>query len=280
MIDSNIDRWEERLREIASNMDYPVTPNMADAVRRRLADDRQAAVGEPWFTGKLAWAVAALLVAVGLLLAVPQARAAIVNFFHIGDIRLFPNKPMATPSKAAEATPSPATVSPTTTVTAERRLTADPALAGLLGQTSLAELEAELGGAMLLPSYPEGIGLPDAVYFQDEFGLLGIQAWFDTADEEKVWAVLYTLILNEGAYASKIHFQVDTLLEADVNGQGAYWVEAQHNLAFYDGEGQIYPKLTRLVEGNTLIWTVDEVTYRLETGLSLEEALRMAESMR
>jgi hypothetical protein len=65
-----------------------------------------------------------------------------------------------------------------------------------------------------------------------------------------------------------------------VNGQPAYWVEGQHLLSFYDEDGRLVSQSTRLVEGNTLIWTVDNVTYRLETVLSLEEAVRMAESMR
>jgi hypothetical protein len=33
-----------------------------------------------------------------------------------------------------------------------------------------------------------------------------------------------------------------------------------------------------LVRGNVLIWSLEGVTYRLETTLSLEEALRIAES--
>ena len=36
----------------------------------------------------------------------------------------------------------------------------------------------------------------------------------------------------------------------------------------------------RLVTGHALIWTEGNVTYRLETSLSLPEAVRVAESLR
>jgi hypothetical protein len=35
----------------------------------------------------------------------------------------------------------------------------------------------------------------------------------------------------------------------------------------------------RLIEGNVLIWTEGDLTYRIETDLSLEEAIRIAESL-
>jgi hypothetical protein len=38
--------------------------------------------------------------------------------------------------------------------------------------------------------------------------------------------------------------------------------------------------MRRLVEGNTLIWEANGITYRLESHLSLEDALRIAESLK
>jgi len=38
-------------------------------------------------------------------------------------------------------------------------------------------------------------------------------------------------------------------------------------------------EFTRLIEGHVLIWTMGDVTYRLETELSLEEAIKIAESL-
>ena len=36
----------------------------------------------------------------------------------------------------------------------------------------------------------------------------------------------------------------------------------------------------RLVEGHVLIWTENNVTYRLETGLPVEQAIKIAESLK
>jgi len=38
-------------------------------------------------------------------------------------------------------------------------------------------------------------------------------------------------------------------------------------------------KVSRLVNGHVLIWENGEVTYRLETDLSMEEAVKIAESL-
>jgi hypothetical protein len=39
-------------------------------------------------------------------------------------------------------------------------------------------------------------------------------------------------------------------------------------------------EFTRLVDGHVLIWADGDITYRLETNLLLEEAIRIAESLR
>jgi hypothetical protein len=120
--------------------------------------------------------------------------------------------------------------------------------------------------------------LPDQVYLQNQVGPLGILVWLEADSADKAWAVLHILALDQGAFGAKFH--VESLKGVEVNGQPAYWVEGLHLLYFYDADGRVDAQLTRLVEGNTLIWTVDDVTYRLETVLTLEEAIRMAESMK
>lgn len=268
MIESNFESWEKRVGEMAAGMDYPPTPDIAAGVKRRLSG-RQRPVVQPWYANRLAWVGAAVLLVALLLLAVPQARAAIFEFFQIGDIRIFPAEPTATPVfEGMGMTPVP---------TAEPLSLPGFSVAELVGKTTLAELEAELGDAVLLPEYPAGIGLPDQVYLQDSVGPLGVLVWLEGDSTDKAWAVLHILALDQGAFGAK--FQVESLRGTEVDGRPAYWVEGLHLLSFYDAEGRIESQLTRLVEGNTLIWTVDEITYRLETVLTLEEAVRMAESM-
>jgi hypothetical protein len=63
--------------------------------------------------------------------------------------------------------------------------------------------------------------------------------------------------------------------ETEVNGQRAVWTVGPYPLISRNGDVE----LTRMVEGHVLIWESDGVTYRLETGLSLEETLKIAESL-
>jgi hypothetical protein len=71
-------------------------------------------------------------------------------------------------------------------------------------------------------------------------------------------------------------FQPETVLDTQVNGQPAVWVEGQYPLKMSSGD----ISMTRLVtQSHTLIWTSGNLTYRLETDASLEEAIRTAESI-
>ncbi|MFZ0548888.1 MAG: hypothetical protein WAM60_25785, partial [Candidatus Promineifilaceae bacterium] len=276
MIETNFEQWENRVRTVAAEMAYPPTPDIAAGVRERLAAGKRPQVVRPWYSNRLAWAVTAVLLIAALLLAVPQARAAIFEFFQIGSIRIFPADPTATPiiEETADEESEGVLLSPT----AEPTTLPAFSVADLAGETTLADLESELGDAVLLPEYPAGVGDPDKVYLQNQVGQLGILVWLQADSTDKAWAVLHILMLDQGAFGAK--FMVESLEATEVNGQPAYWVQGEHLLSFYDANGQISTELTHLVEGNALIWTVDKVTYRLETVLSLEEAVRMAESMR
>jgi hypothetical protein len=65
-----------------------------------------------------------------------------------------------------------------------------------------------------------------------------------------------------------------------VGGAGGYWIEgAPHVLILRDYAGDDRRHPSRLA-GNTLLWERDGVTYRLESALSRDEAIRIAESMR
>jgi hypothetical protein len=64
--------------------------------------------------------------------------------------------------------------------------------------------------------------------------------------------------------------------ETQVNGQYAVWAEGVYPLKVSNGN-EI--EFTRLMSGHVLIWEGGDVTYRLETDLSMEEAIRIAESL-
>jgi hypothetical protein len=68
--------------------------------------------------------------------------------------------------------------------------------------------------------------------------------------------------------------------ELQVSGQRALWLSgAPHLLVYLDANGQPQFGSERSVSANTLAWEIGDVTYRLETNASKEEAIRFAESL-
>lgn len=63
--------------------------------------------------------------------------------------------------------------------------------------------------------------------------------------------------------------------ETSVNGQRAIWAVGPYPLRLHNGDLQF----RWLVDGHVLIWEEENLTYRLETDLPLEEAIRIAESL-
>jgi hypothetical protein len=58
-----------------------------------------------------------------------------------------------------------------------------------------------------------------------------------------------------------------------VNGVRGYFIAGQHTVNLPD---ELRPRLA----GNTVVWLHDAVTYRLETKLGLEAAVRLANTVR
>jgi hypothetical protein len=258
-------QWEIRVRAAARAFVYPPTPDVAGAVRQRTAaGSARRAPG-----GRLAWTfVAAMLILAGLggLLAVPQVRAALVEVLRIGAVRIL----LAAPTPTATPTaPAPTQTRPTATP----KPTATPltSVLDLAGETSLAEAQARAGFAIKLPSYPPDLGPPDRVFLQDMAGPVVIMAWLAPEQPDRVQLSLHQL--GPGTFAEKVQPRV--VQETTVRGQPALWTEGPHLLQVPGGGYE--PR--RLVTGNTLIWAEGEITYRLETDLPLEEALRIAESL-
>ena len=64
--------------------------------------------------------------------------------------------------------------------------------------------------------------------------------------------------------------------ETTVNGQRAIWAIGPYPILYSNGDVDYD---MRLIDGHVLIWAEGNVTYRLETDLSLEEAIKIAESL-
>jgi hypothetical protein len=235
---------ELALTRIGRELDYPETPDVTGAVRRRLAEGRRP----------LAWrrplviALAALAVAVGAVMAVPQARSAILDWLGIGAVTI----------RYVDDLPP-----------------ADLA-AGDLGvgeRVSLPEARRRVRFPVRVPTLE---GLEDPVVYYGEPLPTG-QVAFVYGSPEKP-QLLITQAAAFGAYEKLLHSGSTSIERVTVDGAPGVWIEGEQHALFYPGANREEP--FRLV-GNTLVFErADGVTVRIEADVSKEEALRIARSMR
>lgn len=250
MDEHDISVIEKRLREAALAFEYPPVPDIARRVTRRLAD-QPPAVRRSVRRPALGVALALGLVLLALL-AVPSVRAAVLEFFQFGAIRIFTN-PTETPVEPYQTLPS---------------------LLDLAGETTLAEAQEQSGLPIRLPAYPPDLGEPDRVFMQQVGGPVVVLLW--TAPQAPQQIRLSLMILGPGSFADK--GEPPEIEMTRVNNNEALWMQGSHSL-FLSQTGDTQP--TRIfVESNVLVWMDDGVTYRIESNDSLEEAVRIAESLR
>ena len=258
------------IKEYARSFAYPATPDIAGAVRQRLSGEHASVTGRQ-APGKprLAWMAAALVVlALGASLLTPDVQAFVRSLLRIGAIEV------------VVATPTPVT-NPAGTSTASASPQTLPALLeGLVGETSFDIARSQMQFPIKLPTYPPELGEPDLVYMQDPRSSL-VTLWLDPQAPGKVQMSLMQTI--ETGLAEKMVSRPEVVERTTVKGQEAAWVRGPHYLLFQNPEVQkdlgFEFREVVLVEGNVLLWTEGIVTYRLETTLSKEEALKIAESL-
>jgi hypothetical protein len=253
----------EYLRLLAKDVDYPPTPDIASAVLRRLHPAPRTRV----MPRRLAWALACILVLLSGLLLVPPARAALLEFIQIGVVRIFGLESTSVPTKPAEEIP--VTMVP---MTATPAAATSNAWENWAGETTLEAAQARADFPILLPAYPADLGLPQHVYMQDMNGTMIIFVWLDPLQPDKVRMSLHAVAPGSWAI-EKVDMQ--TIRETSVNGERAIWVVGPYIVRIRNGDFETQ----RLIEGYVLVWTVNGITYRLETDLTLEEATKIAESM-
>ncbi len=266
--DTQTDWLEARLQFAANTLPYPTTPDLVSAVGRRL----RVARGRPSpVRTRLAWALVVVLVAAATVASVPEVRAGLLEFLQLGAvrIRLIEPTPTATsfPLPAGIGTPRPPTAAPSPSPTPLS------SILDLAGRTTLQGAQARAGFEILLPSYPEDLGPPDEVFLQNLGGPLVVLVWLDSQEPGRVEFSLHQF--GSGSAAAE-KSAPEVILQTSVNGREALWTEGPHMLQMANGDH----RLVRLVEGNVLIWVEGEITYRLETDLPLDEAVRIAESLR
>jgi hypothetical protein len=238
------------LRDAGRDLAYPPTPPISHGVVARLEADRDRRA-RPRFPVVRLWSRRRVLalVAVGLigLLALAFAARLVIG---AAEIRVQPG-----------VTPSGPPLGP-----------------GALGDPVPVErVEREVAFALRVPAGP----LPDEAYvFVAAGGNGALLAWEASERYPSLpgtpWGMaLIELRTDQGILVKDVGGS-DDIQEVRVDGRASFWIDDPHQLHVITHEGSE----TFRVDGNVLIWTRGDVTYRLETSLGLPEAVALAESVR
>lgn len=282
---------EEALRAAGATIIYPETPPIATAVGTRLradaANPRQRPWGwvarlmrrtsfppradRPWLHETAASAPPrfglrpALLVLLALLVATlvvsPDARSAIADRLGLRGVAItyVPGVPV---------------------------IVSWPLGHGLdLGrQTTLEGAQAIVPFRILLPAE---IGAPDEVYLADDERVPYVSLVYRAREDLPAAATTdvglllaqFRATVGQGVVAKGLP-QGASLESVTVDGAPGFWISgAPHPFTFQGPDGSLRSDSSRLA-GNTLLWERERVTFRLESALSKEQAIRVASSLR
>jgi len=209
---------ERALVALGRELDIPAGPDLGSRVRERIERKPRRR--------RVAVLALALLVALGIALAVPPARSAILRFFHIGSVTI----------ERVETLPH----------AQERSL-----VAGLGPPLSLREAEKIAGVALVLNA-------PRPRRFYAQPGLIA------TLLHYRGTSVLLAELQGDQMGLTKKFAAPGTSVQPASIGTFGLWLEGgKHVLMWSAASGEIR-QMERRLAGNVLIWTEGNRTYRLE----------------
>lgn len=198
----------------------------------------------PWRLHRGWVAVAGVATLVLVIAALPGPRAAIADFFGIGSIAIVVVDEL--PEASVERIPSGDEV-PLREASGEAAFD----VMTLNTEADAVFLDTSVPGGMVTLAYGTG---------QGGYQLLITQLIADT-DELAVKKLLVTRT---------------SVMLVDVEGNDGFWIEGEpHIVILFDRDGHVLEDSARLA-GNTLLYTVDNVTVRIEGAIDLEQALEVA----
>lgn len=268
--------FDETLHRLGAAIEWPAEPDLASAVGERLRAEMPAVpvrgahrvprrVFRPIRTGRPAWqlAVAAAVAAVVLFSTVlafsPGARKAVAGWFGLRgvEIKQTPEPPRAPIRRLGEGL-------------------------DLGRQASIQEAERVVGFRVRTPG---ALGSPDAVFVptlssvpNQVFLLYGPRRGLPETATTGVGALLSEFrggfdraFLEKAAAATQTSF-------VRVNGSPGFWIQGMHEVIYLDEDGNPIRDTFRLA-GSVLLWEEDGVTFRLESALTLDQALAIARTL-
>jgi hypothetical protein len=252
---------EQALVRLGADLAFPETPDVAASVRRRLGErPRRRALRMPE-RRTLAVAFALLALAVGVAMAVPPARAAILEFFHLrgATVQRVETLPRV-PNRIATALELG---SPVPVVDGRPRVKfPDLLVPDSLGPPDAAYYSGAVPGGKVSLVYRAREGLPASTF--TGVGVLVTEFYGDLAPD----------------LVKKVADQATRFEELTVRGHRAFWLEGgPHVVIFRTEQGGFGEDEARLA-GNTLLVEHGRVLVRIEGNLDRERAVAIAESLR
>ena len=237
---------ERDLRELGASIDYPPTPDVAEAVRRRIVEPKRR---RPWRRPAFVIALAVLAIGVGAVMAVPQARSALLEWLGLRGVEIerVPTQPAA-PAVGADL--------------------------DLGERVTLAEARRLARYRVLVPAEEA-----DGVYFSPLLPGGQVSFVYGTNGRTRLLVSEFRAGVEE-QFIRKAAGPGTRVDRVRVNGGRGFWLEgAPHEFVFLDPQGNPSLETLRLAR-NTLLWEQGGLTLRIEGDVTKEEALRVARGMR
>jgi hypothetical protein len=245
---------ETRLAGLGRELDWPPTPDLARSVRVRLAPERPR---RQW-RWALAAAAALVLAVAGFLALSPGARETVAGWIGIRGVQV----------ERVKKLPS---VAPVPSGESGSRL-------GLGNATTLDRVEDRR-----LARVPSRLGRPDEVYQREVNGVPIVTLVYKPRSDLPVdpnTGVGALVVEMRGSVAdftiAKSLPPGTSVQPVQVRGTSGYWIAGSpHAFIILAGGAGDEVRLA----GNVLLWTENGITYRIESHLSLQQTLAVAESM-
>ena len=232
-----------QLRALAAEIEFPDGPELAAAVRAEVERPRRSR------RRGVAADLALLVVVLAGVLAVPSARTAIERWLGIGGVRF----------EFVDKLP-------------ERRIVGTPDLGTTI---SLRDAQDRAPFRIVVP--PGDIGRYTLYVHEPPRG--GVVSFVYGGTKTRARMILSELEGDYRPYILKTISNTNVVTETEVNGRPALWLVGAHYVEFADATGHFGFEPARLA-GRVLLWERGGVTYRLEGDLTLDQARKIAESIR
>jgi hypothetical protein len=266
--DAGLDR---ALRDLSTAIAWPEAapvgaPDIAVRVRARLVERRPRRIERG--TPRPAPLPRAVVLAIIALIAVAAVAAAVG--LGLPGLRLILGGAAGSP---------PPTASPSATAASG----APGARLGLGRAVTLDAARTLTGRPLLWPTDPS-VGRPEAVYVDPTRNDQVSMVWAADADLPATEAAGVGLILMtfdgtlDRGYFTKLIDTGTTVEGVRVSGRAGYWIAGAPHYFFYESAAGPVDDTRRWV-GDALIWSNGGTTYRLETSLGRDAAIRIAESL-